>query len=87
MDAARRAELYDLSQPALSTLLMPGDTVRVVFERPDPGASEGLWLEVTARSTYGRYVGALRNDPEVLPLPYGAQVAFGPEHVLELYEA
>lgn len=69
--------------------LEPGMEVKVMFDLGD-GDVERMWVAVTERLG-GRYLGMLRNQPfaydpddEDVYLRWGAEVAFAPEHVIDV---
>lgn len=55
-------------------------------ESRHPVEGERLWVIVTQvrELEFPCYVGTLDNVPAVLPMDYGDEVAFGPEHVLDI---
>ena len=68
--------------------LRVGDLVKLCFEVDDPPGGERMWVRVTETSASipRRYVGALESSPYVIPLVYGALIAFGPEHVIDIVD-
>lgn len=68
--------------------LLPGKIVKVIFRFSigDEVHVERMWVCVQSRAE-GGYIGLLDNDPYCTKdLQSGASVAFGPEHVIQIYE-
>ncbi len=67
--------------------LHKGDLAKLIFRRPaiagDEFVGERMWVCVTHRTHYGRYVGELANHPTTVALKHGARIFFGPEHVCD----
>jgi hypothetical protein len=83
--------------------LRPGDQVKCMFKLA-PGAiarrvpaeltafrgarAERMWITVQQRSNDSHYVGALDNDPIVIPtLQHGSRIHFDPWHVIDIVRA
>lgn len=68
--------------------LLAGELVKLIFriELGDEVHVERMWVIVNARTESG-YTGTLDNDPYCTKeLQSGAEVVFGPEHIIQIYE-
>ena len=62
-----------------------GDLVKMIFTSEVCGG-ERMWVIVTSRAGDG-FTGILDNDPfSIEELSAGAEVKFGPEHIIEIYD-
>lgn len=62
--------------------LTPGDLVKIGLR--DGADGERFWVMVTDAERGGPYSGTVNNHLTVFDLPFGASIAFGPEHVLSV---
>ena len=86
-------ETFQLPSMTLRRSLLPGDAAKLLFdiEATENGhivdrGVDRMWVIVKRRTEQG-YLGILDNDPgaaENLTLRQGDQVAFGPEHVIDI---
>jgi hypothetical protein len=78
---------FEIVERAAREGMRVGDFVKLIVNhderRTDRPAGERMWFEIV-RQEGERYVGKLDNVPSSLPMRLGAEVAFGPEHILEL---
>jgi hypothetical protein len=68
--------------------LEPGELVKLIFRIETRAGEEveRMWVQVKGRGAKG-YVGSLDNDPFCeTSLKSGAEILFGPEHVIDIYE-
>lgn len=66
--------------------IKPGDYAKLIFSvEGNDGPAERMWVLVTARDG-DSITGTLDNQPYRLPLKHGAQIEFGPDHVIQILE-
>lgn len=81
-------DTFHLPSRVARETLLPGELVKLIF-RISTGTEvhiERMWVCIQSRTETG-YVGSLDNDPYCTDeLRSGASIAFGPEHVIQIYE-
>jgi hypothetical protein len=76
-------QTFDIPDDELKSLLIPGDSVKVMFEMRD-GWCERMWVQITKVSRR-RIRGTLENLPVGIPrLMPGDTVRFSPDHVIDI---
>ena len=87
--AAAAPETFEIPERDHRERIPVGWFAKLIFriEAVDEICFERMWVEVRARSG-NRYLGTLANHPACQPagdFALGTPVAFGPEHVIDLY--
>lgn len=88
-DLAEREGLQPGYQVKCIFKLAPGRVSRShnseMFARYKDAKNERMWVTVVSRKPGGGYIGALDNEPVVIPdLEIGDRIDFGPEHVIDI---
>jgi hypothetical protein len=83
-------ERFPIPERARRESLRPGDYAKLRFRlvHPAPGRppAERMWVRVSGVDGH-HYLGLLDNRPEAIESLYkGAEIRFGPEHVVEVWE-
>jgi len=77
----RRPDTFEIPDGIDRHALMPGQVVKLIFDD-----AERMWV-VIDEQVPGGYVGRLVSDPAFVPMRWGDEVCFGPEHVIEINSA
>jgi uncharacterized protein YegJ (DUF2314 family) len=81
-------ETFFIPARAQRDTLLRGELVKLIFRMSlgDNVQVERMWVIIKSRTDTG-YIGTLDNDPFCTKeLQTGAEVVFGPEHVIQIYE-
>jgi len=81
-------ETFFIPPRAQRETLLPGELVKLVFRMSfeEDVQIERMWVIIKSRTDNG-YIGTLDNDPLCTKeLQAGAEVVFGPEHIIQIYE-
>jgi hypothetical protein len=63
--------------------ILPGQSVKLVFEAEGFEGGERMWVQVTAASK-GKYTGFLRNTPLFLPMEWGDLITFAWYNIINI---
>jgi len=81
-------ETFSIPPRAQRDSLLPGELVKLIFRMSlgEDVQIERMWVIIKSRTDTG-YIGTLDNDPFCTKeLQAGAEVVFGPEHIIQIYE-
>lgn len=79
-------ETFFIPELEVRTHLLPGEFVKLGFERATTDEGERMWVHVDRVLSTGVFEGTLRNQPVRFQgdLAFGATVRFRPEHVMQV---
>ena len=90
---AKYPATFEVPQPDEIARLKPGDTVKLIFELPEPERHESgmeaerLWVRISSVLPGGRFTAELDNEPSALATARGHWVEFEARHIADIYPA
>lgn len=80
---ANHPETFLIPTRAARESMVAKDKVRLMFNFE--GFTERMDVRITEKSSTGEYTGIILSSPWVIPIEKGAQLKFGPEHVIDIF--